>query len=59
MPSNGKYEEFLSKWHPTLSEYIFLPPWVHWEDLDKPEYAHISDLVYWTIPGTILILVIR
>lgn len=36
MGGSGKYEYYMSRWNPTFTEYLFLPPWAHWEDLNKP-----------------------
>lgn len=59
MTGSGLYEYYMSRWNPTFSEWVFLPPWVHWEDLDKPEFAHVGDLLKWTIPATALVLFVR
>eukprot|EP01134_Creolimax_fragrantissima_P003877 CFRG3877T1 len=39
------HEEYLRTWHPTWSEWLLLPPGVHWNELEDPKYAKLYHLL--------------
>eukprot|EP00123_Amoebidium_parasiticum_P021241 comp6394_c0_seq1/m.2194 comp6394_c0_seq1/g.2194 ORF comp6394_c0_seq1/g.2194 comp6394_c0_seq1/m.2194 type:complete len:416 (-) comp6394_c0_seq1:195-1442(-) len=55
----SRYDDMVRGWNPTFSEWMWLVPGTHWKDLEKPEFAHIEDMVQWVAVGIPMILALR